>query len=86
MSLDKQTIASITKEWLVMQGYLQERPFDENAPLELDSFAYLSFIVQLEDKLHVEMRADLFFEHDLDEEDETFASLCERVQRSICLQ
>lgn len=85
MSVYSKTITETIKEWLVQQGYLPEHDFDENASLGLDSFAYLSFIVQLEDRLHIAIRSDLFFGQDAGEGDETFTGLCERVKRSISL-
>lgn len=83
MNTQIETILEITKGWLVQQGYIGENGCDENAPLELDSFAYLSFIVQLEDRLNVEVKADLFFGQGTGEEYETFSSLCHRLKRSI---
>lgn len=85
MSVYSKTITETIKEWLVQQGYMQEHDFDENASLGLDSFAYLAFIVQLEDRFQIAIRADLFFGPGTDEGNETFKSLCERVKRSISL-
>lgn len=83
MSTRTETIGKAVREWLCEQGYIREEQFDANAPLGLDSFAYLAFIIYLEDRFEIEVKADLFFERDLWEEEETFASLCRRLERSV---
>ena len=82
-STQVETVAKTTKEWLIRQGYLDESDVYENIPLILDSFAYFAFIVQLEDRLGITIRTDLFFKQDSVDQEETFKSLCQRLERSI---
>ncbi len=83
MSTRIETIFKATREWLSKQGYISESDFTEDASLGFDSFAYLALIIYLEDTFNVAIKADLFFEQSLWEEDETFISLCRRLQKSI---
>jgi acyl carrier protein len=83
MSTQTDISSEITKEWLALQGFIPEGNFDENAPLALDSFSYLSFTLYAEDRLSVEIKAHEFFGEDAFDETETYASLCDRLRRSI---